>query len=300
MSEARSRFNKIYIPGLFAVAKESYNRYGDTWKKIYTTRSSKKAYEESAFTSGFGYLVNKPEGTPLTYDERIQGFTKRWSHDTYGLAVRITDEAIEDDLYGVMTQAMRQLGVSAAATRHLIAIRMLMNATATTYHTCGDGLALCVSNHTRLDGSTWSNVGSAAAPTTAAVEAAVQNFENITDHRGKRYDQKAKAIICGPSLEFTMASILESTQTAENANNAKNTLKTRRSLTLEIEPEITDDRWFVQGEKDPDIGLIWFDRKKPTTTQHGDPDTGDTIFSITTRFSNECNDPRQIYMVPAA
>jgi hypothetical protein len=71
-------------------------------------------------------------------------------------------------------------------------------------------------------------------------------------------------------------------------------------LTLEIEPEITDDRWFVQGEKDPDIGLIWFDRKKPTTTQHGDPDTGDTIFSITTRFSNECNDPRQIYMVPAA
>lgn len=300
MTEARSRFNKIYVPGLFAVAKESYKRYGDTWKEVYTTRSSSKAHEESSFLSGFGYLAKKPEGTAVPFDERIQGFTKRWAHDTYALAVRITEEAIEDDLYSAMTQVMRQLGVSAAATRHLIAIRMLMNATNTTYHTCGDGKALCVADHTRLDGSSWSNVASAAAPTTASVEAAVKNFENITDHRGKRYDQKAKSIVCGPGLEFTLSKILESQQVAGSDYNDKNTLRTRRSLSLKIEPEITDNRWFVQGDKDPDIGLIWFDRKKPTTQRHGDPDTGDTIFSIKTRFSNECNDPRQLYMVPAA
>lgn len=300
MSEARSRFNKAYVPGLFSLMSESYKRYGETWKKVYTTRSSTKAYEESAYMSGFGHLVKKPEGTALTYDERIQGYTKRWVHDTYALAVRITEEAIEDDLYNVMAQAARHLGVSAAATRHLIAIRMLMNATNTTYHTAGDTKAICVSDHVRLDGSEWSNVGTAAAPTTASVEAAVKNFESIVDHRGKQYDQKAKHIICGPGLEFTLAKILESVQVAGNANNDKNTLKTRRSLTLEIEPEITDNRWFVQGDKDPDIGLIWFDRKKPTSRRHGDPDTGDSIFSITTRFSNEANDPRQIYMVPAA
>ncbi len=300
MTEARSNFNKLYVPGLFAVAQEAYKRHAETWKKVYTIRSSQKAQEESSYVSGFGYMAAKPEGTGFTFDERIQGYTKTWVHNAFALACRITEEAIEDDQYNVMAQAMKGLGVSAAATRHLIAIRALMNFTATTYHTAGDGLALGSDSHKRLDGSTWSNLGSAAAPTTASLEANVKNFENIKDHRGKRYDQKAKSIVCGPGLEFTMAKILESVQVAENANNANNTLRTRRSLTLEIEPEITDNRWFIQGDKDPDIGLIWFDRKKPVSRRHGDPDTGDSIFSIYTRFSNECNDPRQLRMVPAA
>ena len=299
MTEARSRFNNLYVPGLFAVAQENFKRYTPTWKEVFTVRSSKKPYEESSTMAGLGYLVAKPEGAAYTNDERIQGFKKTWNHKAYALAVRITHEAIEDDQYGKMKMVAKDLGVSAAATMHLLAIRMLMNAAATTYHTTGDGLALCVSNHTRLDGSTWSNVMSAAAPTTASVEAAVKNFEAIVDHRGKQYDQKAKAIVCGPTHEFTMSKILESVQVAENANNANNTLKTRRSLKLKIEPEITDGRWFVMGDKDPDVGLIHFDREKPTVRRHGDPDTGDSIFSIYTRFSNECNDPRQIYMVPA-
>ncbi len=299
MTEARSRFNELYVPGLFAVAQESFKRHTPTWKDIFTVRSSTKAYEESLTMAGLGHLVNKPEGTGYTNDERIQGHKKTWNHSAYALAVRISHEAIEDDQYGKMRMVAKDLGISAASTLHLLAIRMLMNAAATTYHTCGDGKALCVNDHVRLDGATWSNVGTAAAPTTASVEAAVKNFEAILDHRGKQYDQKAKCIICGPAHEFTMSKILESVLVAENANNANNTLKTRRSLKLKIEPYITGQRWFVMGDKDADVGLIHFDRERPVVRRHGDPDTGDSVFSIYTRFSNECNDPRQIYMVPS-
>jgi len=300
MTEARVRFNNIYVPGLFAVAKESFSRYGETWKELMSVRKSSKAYEESSYMSGFGYLREKAEGTAFSYDARIQGYLKRWNHKSHALAVRITHEAIEDDQYNVMSQAGMHLGESAAATRHLLAIRPLMNAAATTYHTAGDGLALCVYNHVRLDGSIWSNVATAAAPTTASVEAAVKNFEAIVDHRGKQYNNKAKSIVCGPTHEFTLSKVLESTMVAENANNANNTLKSRRSLKLIVEPLITDGRWFVMGEKDPNVGLIWFDREKPTVQRHGDPDTGDTIFSIYTRLSVEANDPRQMYLIPAA
>ena len=299
-TEARSRFNKIMVPGLFAVAKENYKRYPETWKEFWSTRTSKRAYEESGYISGFGYLQTKPEGTPVNYDARIQGPVKRWVHDGYALGCRITHEAIEDELYGVMKGAMKDLSISAAATRHMDAMKPIMNGTTDTFNTAGDGLALFSQVHTRLDGGTWSNLAAAAAaPTTASVEAAVKNFENIRDHRGKQYNQKAMVVWCGPQYEFTMAKILESTKVAENANNADNTLKTRRSLKLVIEPEITDARWGVMGEKDSDIGLIWFDREKPRVTRHGDPDTGDTKFIIYGRWSNECNDPRQIYMVPA-
>jgi len=298
MSENRARFNKFYVPGLFAAAAESFRRHSPTWKDYYTVRSSSKAYEESAFMSGLGYLFEKPEGTPFTEDERIQGFSKVWNMKAYAMSLKMTHEQIEDDQYGLMKMGAKDLGISAAASIHLLAVRPFMNATATTYHTCGDTKAWCVADHVRLDGSTWSNVMAAASPTTASVEAAVKNFEAIVDHRGKNYDQKARTIVCGPEHRFTMKKILESDLVAENANNNKNVLA-GENLKLKIESEITDGRWFVMGDKNPDTGVIHFDREKPVVQRHGNPDTGDSIFTIYTRFSNECNEPRQIYMVPA-
>lgn len=297
-TESRSRFNNIQAPGLFAVAKENFKRYPEEWKKYYSIRNSKRAYEESGYVSGFGYLVEKPEGTPITPDARIQGPVKRWSHKTWALMCRITQEAIEDDQYSVMKDAMKHLGVSAVATRHLLATRMLMNGTATTYHTAGDALAIFSASHVRLGGGVWSNLGSAADPTEASLEAAVKNFESITDHRGKRYDQKAEYVWCGPAWEFKFEKLLGSTLEAETPNNAVNAIKNRRNLRLVIDHEITDTRWGLGGPKDDSVGFIWFNRIKPTLNRHGDPDTGDAKFYIRMRCSNECNDPRQMYLIP--
>jgi len=298
-TETRSRFNSYIAPGLFAVAKENFKRYPETWKQLYSMRTSKRAYEESGYTSGFGYLVEKPEGTAVSYDARVQGPTKRWVHDTWALACRISQEAIEDVMYGIMKTAMKDLGVSAAATRHLLAMRLIMNGTSTTYHTAGDGYAVFYDSHVKLGGGTWDNLGSAADPSEASIEAAIKNFEAITDHRGKKYDQKATAIYAGPVWEFKLEKILGSTgSTAEVHSGVKNALSAKRKLKVIIDPEITDNRWGVMGRKDEDVGLIWFDRIKPTLSRHGDPDTGDAKFIIRGRWSNEVNDPRQIYLVP--
>ena len=297
-TESRSKFNKYIAPGLFAVSKESFKRYPETWKQFVSLRTSKRAYEESGYTSGFGFLINKREGEPFKYDARIQGPIKRWVHDTWALGCRITQEAIEDVLYGIMTRAMKDLGVSAAATRHLLAIRLIMTGETTNYHTGGDGLPIFATNHPRLGGGTWSNLGVAADPTEASLTAAIQDFEDIVDHRGKRYEQRARYVWCGPKHEFTMAKLLESAYEPETPNNAINAIARRRNLTLVIDSEITDGRWGVMGEKDSDIGLIWFDRIKPSLSRTGDPDTGDAKFFIRMRCSVEANDSRQIYMIP--
>lgn len=298
-TETRSRFNNYIAPGLFAVGKESFKRYPETWKNFYAMRTSSRAYEEAGYVSGFGYLANKPEGTAVTYDARIQGPTKRWVHDTWALACRISQEAIEDVLYGIMKTAMKDLGTAGAATRHLLAIRMIMNGTSTTYHACGDSLALFSESHVRLGGGTWSNLGDAADPTEASLMAAIQNFEAITDHRGKKYDQRATGVWCGPSMEFKMDKLLTSSGSTDAIHaGVTNSVAKRRKLTLVVDPEITDDRWGVNGPKDEDIGMIWFDRIKPSMSRHGDPDTGDAKFIIRGRWSNEVNDPRQIYGIP--
>jgi hypothetical protein len=295
-TENRSRFEQITSPGLFAVALESFRRYGNEWQKVLTVRKSKKTYEESGYASGFGYMVEKPEGTPITYDARLQGAVKRWTHKTWALAFRATEEAIEDDNIGMMTKGSRDLGVSARATQHLLAMRVFMNATATTYHTAGDSKAIAATDHVRLGGGTWSNLGDAADPSEASLEAAIYNFENIKDHRNKPYMQKAKMVVCGPSNKFKFKKLLNSSQEPESANNAINPVKDE-GLKLYVDELITDGRWFLLGDKDPDVGLIWFDRKKPTMSKHGDPDTGDAKFMVKMRCSVEVNDPRQIYMV---
>ncbi len=297
-TESRSKFNQYIAPGLFAVAKESFKRYPETWKEFYSLRTSKRAYEESGYTSGFGYLIAKPEGTPYNYDARIQGPVKRWVHDTWALGCRISQEAIEDVMYGIMKTAMKDLGVSAAATRHLLAIRMIMTGTATTYHTAGDGLAIFSGSHVRLGGGTWSNLGTAADPTEATLTTAIQNFEAITDHRGKKYEQKARIVWGGPEVEFTFAKLLYSELEPATDYNAINAVKKLRKLRLVIDPEITDGRWGLMGSKDADVGPIWFDRIKPSLSRAGDPDTGDAKYFIRGRWSNEANDPRQIYLVP--
>lgn len=297
-TESRSSFNNLIAPGLFAVAKESFKRYPETWKNFYALRTSKRAYEESAYASGFGYLIQKPEGSPFSYDARIQGPVKRWVHDTWALGCRITQEAIEDELYGVMRRAMKDLGVSAAATRHLLAIRLIMNGENTTYHTAGDGKAIFATDHVSLGGGTWSNKGTAADPTEATLTTAIQGFENITDHRGKKYEQKAKAVWCGPENEFTFSKLLFSTLEPDTDYNAINAVPKQRKLRLIIDAEITDGRWGLMGNKDSDVGCIWFDRVRPHLSRAGDPDTGDAKFFVRGRWSNEANDPRQIYMVP--
>lgn len=300
-TETRSRLSVLNTPGLFAVAnaRAGFKRYSPTWQQYYTMRTTKKAYEESAYVSGFSFLKSKPEGTAFQDDARIQGPTKRWIPAPYGLLSRVTREAKHNDLYGIIKTASQDLGVSAAATRHYLGTRLLMDAFAGTYHTAGDSQVLCYASHTRLGGGTWSNVGSAADPSQAAIQAAIIAFEAITDHRGLKYDQKATGIVCGPAWEFQIAKILGSEMEAENNTNAKNTLKTRRKLTLTVDPEITDNRWFLTGEKNADVGLIWFDSVKPEVSYHDDPLTQDTMITIYMNCANEVNDPRSLYGVPA-
>jgi len=83
----RSTFNKTIAPGLFAFAVDSFKERPEMWRSLCKVKPSKRAYEESVFFAGFGYIPEKPEGEPIVYDSMIQGPTKRWSHKTYGLNI---------------------------------------------------------------------------------------------------------------------------------------------------------------------------------------------------------------------
>lgn len=71
----RATFNKAVVPGLFAFMINGYKKKASEsdWKKICAVRPSKRAYEEAAYAAGLGIFPHKPEGSPITYDDLVQG-----------------------------------------------------------------------------------------------------------------------------------------------------------------------------------------------------------------------------------
>lgn len=294
----RSTFNKVVAPGLFSMMLMKFKERPEIWRQLVNLRTSTRAYEESSYYTGFGYVPTKPEGQAIAYDEPIQGPTKRWTHQTYGLGFKVTEEMIEDDLYDVMNDMASGLGVSARETKEVTVARIFNNGFATTYHTGGDGKACFATDHTSLGGGTWQNEPTNAVDLTAAsLQASIEGFEGITDDRAMQQVLIPRILLVAPENEWKARELLYTQLDPESANNTINAIRSR-SLQLVVWHYLTDpDAFFILGEQH---GLIYFDRRPTTFAKDSDFDTGDAKFKTTYRDSVEFNKPYGLYGSPGA
>lgn len=294
----RSTFSKSVVPGLFSFMNAALTRRPSFYDKVTTVKTSKKAYEESAYFAGLGLMPEKPEGEQIAYDQFIQGPTKRWNHRTYGLGIRISEELIEDSLYPDVPTDMgdmsKELGNSAAETREVLIHDMFNSGTVTTNHTAGDALAVFSTVHKALNGATWSNRSAADGSLSATtLKQGFIDFENVLSDRGIQQVQKPTKLVVPPTLEFTARELLNSTYDPYTGNNAINSIQSR-NLELIVDPFLTSTTaWFLIGDSNP---IITFMRRMPKFANDGDFETGDAKFKGTFRLSVEVNKPIGIYM----
>lgn len=303
----RTQFNKSTVPGLFSFMRDSFStRAGEEeWREVIgycgSVKRSRRMYEEAAYFAGLGTVPGKGEGEPIAYDEFVQGPTKRWTHRTFGLGVRISEELIEDALYPETPTEMetfsRELGMSSRETLNVLTFDIFNSGTTTTTHTAGDALAIFSNSHTQLRGGTWSNLITPAADLSAAtLQTSIDNFENQRDDTGKFQRIRAEYILVNPSNAWKAKELLNSGYDPESANNSVNTLK-ERNLKLISTPYYTDTDAFTLLSKPAhaNAGLIGYLRRRVTFARDGDFNTGDSLFKVTFRFSVEINQPRNIY-----
>jgi phage major head subunit gpT-like protein len=299
----RATFNKAVVPGLFSFMISGYKKKAaeSDWKVICTTKPSKRAYEELAYAAGLGLFAHKPESDNINYDDMSQGPTKRWTHKTYALGIKISEELIDDSLYPSIPVEMRslteELGRSADETKAILVWDMINNGTATTNHTGADALALFSGSHNYINGGTWSNLLSPASDLSAtALQTAIDNFETIQDESGRYQVIKAKYLICHPNNAWKAKELLNSAYDPESANNAVNTIK-ERNLQLVVSPYYTDTDAFTLMAEPPNVtsGIIVFERRKLAYAQDGDFESGDARFKGSFRFSVECAKADNMY-----
>lgn len=299
----RSTFNKSVVPGLFSFMVDSYRPRNEEqiWKEFCNMKTSKRAYEESAYYGALGIIPTKEEGKGIAYDDPVQGPTKRWTHKTYGLGVRITEEIIEDSLYPDIPTEMKEfteeLGSSARETLEILGHDIINNGTVSTNHTDGLGNAVFSTGKARLRGGTWDNLLSPASDLSAtALQVALDTFENTRDDSGKIQIIKAKKIFVAPANAWKAKELLNSAYDPESANNSVNTIK-ERNLQLIVSPYLTDTDAFTLWAEPPSSngGVIAYMRRKVTFAQDGDFETGDAKFKATFRFSIEVNKPNNFF-----
>lgn len=305
----RGRFVNEYIPGLFALAVDTYldSQKNHMWQDLVTRRDSQKKKEEDAIRSGLGMPMEKGEGAPVSYDVQIAGAKQTWIHKVYALGVRITEEAIEDNLYELraggsaegLQDIFTDLGASMAENIESQMARFFNSATATTYHTTRDGYAIAYASHKRLDGVTYSNKATSTDLTYLTFWANLISAENQYNHRGYKIKKKAKNLWVPPQLERNAREIIQSPDRPDSANRAISAYaKSGRQINIKSWPYMTDtDMWVLQLDG---RGIIFFDRRKTRFAREKDFGTGDLMAKADQRWSAEVADERSFYFnVPA-
>ena len=298
----RSRYHEEIEPGHFALCIDSYEmkRHEAMWDQLVVQETSKKARETDIERSGLPLPSRKGEGAPIEYGDQIRGQGQTWIHDVYALGVRITEEAIEDNLYELnngkdgLGEIYYDLGEAMAENEETLAARLFNYGTATTYHTTRNGYQLFYASHPRLDGSTFSNIATSADLTYTAFWSAVVAAENQLNHQQFRVRKMVKNLWVPPQLERQALEILKSTDRPDVANRATNAMiKSGRKIDLKVWAHMTDeDMWVLQTDGK---GIIRFNRRKTRFAKERDFQTGDMMIKGDQRFSYEIKDHRCFY-----
>lgn len=300
MAITTSSFVKALWPGVNAWYGAAYNEHKVEHTDLFTTYSSRRAWEEDVGYSGFGLLQVKGEGAGVSYDTASQGFVNRYTHVVYALGFIITKEMVDDDQYDIIGQSRaKALAFSVRQTKETLAANVYNRAFNASY-TGGDGVSLANSAHPNKAGGTWSNIPSTNADLAeASLEQAVIDLQKFTNDRGHRIAVRPQKLIVPVDLDFEANKIMQTQYEVGTANNTVNLVRSRIPSGVKVNHYLTDtDAWFIMT--DIPNGMKYFERKGDSFDSDDDFDTDNAKFKAQFRGSWGWTDPRAIYACQGA
>ena len=297
----RSHIATLLERGIRKVFIDEYELVDKQYQMIYNSTGSSKRQERDVKTAGLGTFQLKTEGNAPYFDAGQEAYSKQYVHNTYALGTEITEEGIEDDLYGYYESIGRELGKAAGYTRQVEAMDLFNNLSATVYTAEGTNYALLSTTHFRVDGGTWANRFTNATDfSPEALEAGLTLFRtDQKDQRGRKKTARPRVLMVGPSDAWAAWRATESINRPGGNDNDPNVIRTKANLEVFVCDFLSDDgRWFLLAPKEQ-TGLVYFDRASTEMKRRDDSRTGNLLMIGRYRESHGASHPEGIFGSPA-
>jgi len=284
MATTRGLLPEVLEPWVSFILFNEYKRIDLQYTKLFKVESSDKAFEDAFKVAGLGTFVLKAEGSPITYDDPVQGPRRRITHSTYALGFRCTEEMMDDDQHGIVSQMPKDLGDSLRDHQEQVAAQIWNLAFVATSFTTMDAQALCADTHVELrTGNTVSNeLTPGVALSHDGIESMLIQIHTTNNDQGRPISLTPKKLIVHPNNFYNARRLLESTQQPGSTENDINTLN-RLGVEIVSYRYLTNTApWFIQSDEHK---LIWYNRKKPKMDSSTDAQTKDKLFDLRYRAS---------------
>lgn len=293
----RAQFSKQLIPGLNAIFGTAYKQIDNEHLPLFDTEKSDRSFEEEVGQSGFGTAPTKSEGEQVFFDTAQETWTSRYIHETVAMAFAITEEAIEDNLYGTTGKLKANaMGRAMANAKQIKAANVFNNGFNTAAaHLGGDGKPLFSTTHPTLAAGSQSNSVSADLSETA-LENALINISLQKDDRGILIGSQAVSLHIPPQLQFVAHRILKSEGRVATADNDTNAMRDMGlfSKGYTVNHRFTDSNaWYIRT--DVPGGTKMFVRMPLATKDDVDFLTGNMRYKARERYSFGWSDWRAWY-----
>jgi hypothetical protein len=270
---------RLLDPGYRFIFFKFLEEHGMEYMSVFNTMDTERAYEEDIVFAGLGAVPEKSEGSNVFFDDPIQGNVVRYTPIEFGLGFRVTEIMLEDDLYGIMNKVVQCLARSARHTIETIAWDVLNFAFDAT-RPGQDNVALCHTAHPLLGGGTQANRPTVDGDFNATtMQAAIDTFERMVDHRGLPIAMSAQRIIIPPELKWKVRVALNSAMVPGSTNNDINALKEEGLNYFIGHFLLSPTAWFVdagQGTHD----LRFYNRRGVRFRSADDFDSGDSKHKV--------------------
>lgn len=297
----RNMIVKQLEPGLNAIFGQAYKGYDNEHEVLFDLDKSNRAFEEDVLFPGFESAVVKPEGQGVTYAETNEGWVARYNHETIALAFRITEEAMEDNLYESLSVKLSKALARAMAHTKQVKAANVYNRAFNSSYTGGDGVELC-GTHTLMNNDTLANeLATAADLSETSLETALIDISNFVDERGIPAAFTAMSLHIPTALVFTAERILKSSLRVGTADNDINAMKNMGMFPkgVFVNHRFTDtDAWFIRTDC-PDA-MRMFQRVAMSTKMEGDFETGNVRYKARERYSFGWSDWRGVFGSPGS
>jgi hypothetical protein len=290
----RAQFAKELQLGLNTVFGLNYDQHAECWPEHLDIETSRKAYEEDVLSAGLGAAQVKPEGSGVAYDEGRDAYVSRYYHETIALAFAITEEMVEDGLYGsVGSRFSGELAFSMQYSKEVRGADILNNGFNSSFPG-GDGVQLFATTHPLAGGGTFSNcLATPADLSEAALEELLLLIADWTDERGKNVRIRTSKLIVPNALQFVAERILGTPGRPGTADNDINAIRSMNAIPngYVCNPYLTDtNAWFLKT--DCRDGLKHFVRVRMQRGMEGEFESGNLRYKARERYSNGWSNAR--------